>query len=227
MSWVLAFLGFAALIILHELGHFTAAKAVGMRVERFSLFFPPLLGRIRRGETEYAVGAIPLGGYVKITGMNPHEEIPPEVAHRAYFRQPVWKRIVVIGAGPAVNIVLAFLILWVLIWANGVRDTTNTVERVTDLPALGTLAPGDKIIAVDGVRGDFETLKKQIVSHRCAGEQTDGCVAATPAKVTVELHGQQRTEIIKPVYNAEADDMLLGFQAGLTAPQPIGPVDAA
>ena len=51
-----------------------------MRVERFSLFFPPLAGRARRGETEYAIGAIPLGGYVKITGMNPHEEIPPELA---------------------------------------------------------------------------------------------------------------------------------------------------
>src|SRR4051794_25740761 len=112
MSFVLAFLGFALLIILHEFGHFTAAKAVGMRVERFSLFFPPLIARKRRGETEYAIGSIPLGGYVRITGMNPLEEIPPQVAHRAYFRQPVWKRIVVIGAGPAVNIVLAFVILW-------------------------------------------------------------------------------------------------------------------
>ena len=71
-----------------------------MRVERFSLFFPPLIARVRRGETEYAIGAIPLGGYVKITGMNPNEEIPPEVADRAYYRQPVWKRIVVIAAGP-------------------------------------------------------------------------------------------------------------------------------
>ena len=71
MSWLLAFLGFAALIILHEFGHFAAAKATGMRVERFSLFFPPLLAKIRRGETEYAIGAIPLGGYVKITGMSP------------------------------------------------------------------------------------------------------------------------------------------------------------
>src|SRR5687768_18533138 len=106
MSWLLAFLGFAALIILHELGHFAAAKAVGMRVERFSLFFPPLLGRVRRGETEYAVGAIPLGGYVKITGTNPAEEIPPEVAHRAYFRQPARKGIVVIAAGHAVTIVV-------------------------------------------------------------------------------------------------------------------------
>src|SRR5918993_3275476 len=125
MSWLLAFLGFAALIILHELGHFAAAKAVGMRVERFALFFPPLAARVRRGETEYAIGTIPLGGYVKITGMNPAEDIPPEVAHRAYFRQPVWKRIVVIGAGPLVNIVLAFLILWaVFAWTDG-QESTN------------------------------------------------------------------------------------------------------
>src|SRR5918911_189200 len=67
VSYLLAFLGFAALIILHEFGHFAAAKAVGMRVERFSLFFGPLLVRLRRGETEYALGSIPLGGYVKIT----------------------------------------------------------------------------------------------------------------------------------------------------------------
>src|SRR5437588_13086536 len=106
MSYVLAFLGFAALIILHEAGYFVAAKAVGMRFERFSLFFGPLLWSFRRGETEYGIGPIPLGGYVKITGMNPHEEIPPEVAPRAYYNQPVWKRITVILAGPAVNLLI-------------------------------------------------------------------------------------------------------------------------
>ena len=78
MSWFLAFAGFAALIILHELGHFTAAKAVGMRVERFSLFFGRTKLRWQRGETEYAIGWLPLGGFVKITGMNPAEEIPPD-----------------------------------------------------------------------------------------------------------------------------------------------------
>src|SRR3989440_151352 len=106
-----AFAGFALLIILHEAGHCAAARAVGMRVERFALFFPPLLFKVRRGETEYGIGAIPLGGYVRITGMNPYEEIPPEHAHRAYFRQPVWKRIVVIAAGPFVNVVIAFVLL--------------------------------------------------------------------------------------------------------------------
>src|SRR5215469_10444903 len=109
MSWVLALTGICALIVLHELGHFTVAKLVGMRVERFSLFFPPLIAKVRRGETEYGIGAIPLGGYVKITGMNPEEEIPPEVVPRAYYNQAVWKRVVTILAGPFVNLVIAFL----------------------------------------------------------------------------------------------------------------------
>src|SRR5437899_6023715 len=119
MSWALAVLAIMVLIVLHELGHFAAAKAVGMRVERFSLFFPPTLLRVRRGETEYALGAIPAGGYVKITGMNPEEldGLEPEVARRAYYAQSPWKRIVVILAGPGVNIVIAFLLFWVVLFS--------------------------------------------------------------------------------------------------------------
>jgi regulator of sigma E protease len=225
MSFLLAFLGFALLIILHEAGHFAAAKAVGMRVERFSLFFPPLLARKKRGETEYAIGAIPLGGYVKITGMNPAEDIPPAVAHRAYYRQPVWKRIVVIAAGPAVNIVLAFLILWVLIWANGIGEPTTRIEQINAPPAQGQLAPGDRIVAVDGVRGDFEALKAQIASHRCA-EETDGCKARTPAAITVVRGGKEQTLSLRPVYDEQTDDMLVGFGVG-SVPVAVGPVDAA
>jgi regulator of sigma E protease len=226
MSYLLAAVGFAALIILHEFGHFLAAKATGMRVERFSLFFPPLLARHKRGETEYAVGAIPLGGYVKITGMNPAEEIPPAVAHRAYFRQPVWKRIVVISAGPAVNIVLAFLILWVLLWSGGQSEGTGKVARVTAEPARGELVRGDQIVSVDGVRGDFATLRRQISAHKCAGTPVDGCSAATPATVVVSLRGEERTVRVRPVYNAAEKDMFLGFQT-TTVQVPIGPVDAA
>src|SRR5579884_311284 len=160
MSYVLAFLGFAALIILHEAGHFAVAKAVGMRVERFSLFFGPLLWKVRRGETEYGIGPIPLGGYVKISGMNPREELPPEVAPRAYYNQPVWKRVVVILAGPAVNLLIAFLILTGIFWSQGEVVTrhgqqvpSHTVAPV-DLqqPAASYLRPGDRIVAVDGRR---------------------------------------------------------------------------
>jgi regulator of sigma E protease len=225
MSWVLAFLGFAALIILHELGHFSAAKAVGMRVERFALFFPPLLARVRRRETEYAIGAIPLGGYVRITGMNPQEEVPPEVAHRAYFRQPVWKRIVVIAAGPAVNIVLAFAILWGLYLTNGVSEATNRVESVgRGVPAAGVLAPGDRIVAIDGVRStDFDRLREQIATHRCAGDPRTGCAAETSAQVTfVRGDAAPQTKRIRPVYDAQAQRMLLGFSP-VSRDRDIGP----
>ena len=118
LSFVLAFVGFALLVILHELGHFSAAKAVGMRVETFSLFFPPTLWSKKMGETEYAIGSIPAGGYVKISGMNPDEDLPEEVRDRAYHAQPVWKRIVVIAAGPFVNLVLAFVLLFVFFAAD-------------------------------------------------------------------------------------------------------------
>ena len=73
MSWLITFVGFAALIMVHEGGHFVVAKLTGMRVERFFLFFPPKLVSVRIGETEYGIGMIPLGGFVKITGMNPEE----------------------------------------------------------------------------------------------------------------------------------------------------------
>src|ERR1700736_3118119 len=191
MSYVLAFLGFAVLIILHEAGHFVAAKAVGMRVERFSLFFGPLLWSFRRGETEYGIGPIPLGGYVKITGMNPKEEIPPEVVGRAYYNQPVWKRIVVILAGPAVNLLIAFVIVWALFLANGQPVTIKRVAVVqSSTPAASVLRPGDQIVSVDGVGGSPQALRSQIRTHHCAGPQVEGCLAATPAHVVVKRDGR-------------------------------------
>ena len=228
MSWILAFLGFAVLIILHEAGHFAAAKKVGMRVERFSLFFPPLLARRKVGETEYAVGAVPLGGYVKITGMNPHEELAPEIAHRAYYRQPVWKRIVVIGAGPLVNIVLAFLILWVLFMVANRTEPTPVVESVSKrMPAATTLKPGDRLVAVDGVRGDVEDLRDAISKHRCQGDQRQGCTAQTPARITLVRGGQEQTVSVRPRYDAQLQRPIVGFSFGSRPIPHSGPVQAA
>ena len=216
MSWLLALAGFSALIILHELGHFTAAKLVGMRVERFMLFFAPIF-KIRRGETEYGIGWIPAGGYVKITGMNPAEEIPPEVAHRAYYRQPVWKRIVVIAAGPLVNIVIAFLIfLAVFVLQGKVVGTTTQVDALSsDSAAVGVLRAGDRLLAVDGVRGTPDRLRAQIGTHHCAGVQREGCRAATPARVTFSRDGHVRTAAITPRYAASERRVLVGFSFGL------------
>ncbi len=261
MSYVYAFLGFAVLIILHEAGHFVAAKAVGMRVERFSLFFGPLLVRKQWGETEYGIGPIPLGGYVRITGMNPREELAQqteltevqeeldhvrsehgkvadpervreltasedelrsriaalqqelaEISKRAYYNQPVWKRVVVIMAGPAVNLVLAFVIVWVLFLSNGQPVAIERVGAVQPhAPAAVHLRAGDRIVSVDGIRGSVEALHNAIGRHRCAVAQTDGCLAVTPARVTVRRGGRLISFEIRPRYNAAQKAMLLGF----------------
>jgi regulator of sigma E protease len=212
MSYLLAFLGFAALIILHEAGHFVVAKAVGMRVERFSLFFGPMLASFRRGETEYGIGPIPLGGYVKITGMNPNEEIPKEVAPRAYYNQPVWKRVVVILAGPAVNLLLAFLLAWALFLSNGESVPTKRIAAVQQGTVAATaLRQGDQIVSVDGVGGSPDAIRKQLGTHRCAGAQVNGCLAATPARVVVRRAGQLLTFELRPRYSASDRRPLLGF----------------
>jgi regulator of sigma E protease len=238
---LLAFAGFAALVVLHELGHFTAAKAVGMRVERFSLFFPPLIAKVRRGETEYAIGAVPLGGYVKITGMNPNEELAPEVAPRAYYRQPVWKRIVVISAGPAVNIALAFLILWALFWAEGVQRTdigVRSVERGS--PAAQVLQPGDLILSIDGAPGYAPDQSNDVIEDRltaltaavakqgCAGgATTNGCRAAEPTNVVVLRDGERMTIPVRGFYDAKLKRMRLGFAFGVDSTRPVGSAEAA
>jgi regulator of sigma E protease len=235
VSWILTLLGIVVLIVLHELGHFAVAKAVGMRVERFSLFFPPTLFKVRRGETEYAIGAIPAGGYVKITGMNPEEikDLEPEVARRAYYSQPPWKRIVVILAGPGVNILIAFLLFWAVLFtgnlngaiALGNLDTTvPTLTAATSVgaverghPAAAVLKPGDRIIAVDGRRATVTSTMRAIGEHRCAGTLSAGCQAAAPVQLTVRRAGRTLSLSAYPRYDAQLHKMLLGFDFGASA----------
>ena len=199
-------------MILHELGHFWAAKSVGMRVEKFSLFFPPTLFSRKRGETEYAIGAIPAGGYVKISGMNPSEDLPDEVRTRAYYAQPVWKRIVVISAGPAMNLLLAFLLLFLFFFAIGAETGSREVGVIErGYPAAGVLQSGDRLVAVDGERGTPIELSRRIAGHECPGTPRDGCRAATPATVTVERGGRERTFELTPIYDPVAERTRLGF----------------
>jgi regulator of sigma E protease len=219
MSWLYVFLGFCALIVLHEAGHFVAAKATGMRVEGFYLFFGPTLWSVKRGETEYGIKAIPLGGYVKINGMNPEEEMPEGEEHRAYHRQKVWKRIVVAAAGPAVNIVLAFVILFSVLKIGGIPEIKPQVGEVeSNTPAAKLLQPGDEIVGVEGHRFTGLTAEKKIegfgklvAAHECAGKQTEGCVAKTPVELTIRRDGHLKTIEASPRYNKEAKKVLIGF----------------
>ena len=226
MSWLLAFAGFALLVILHEAGHFAVAKAVGMRVERFSLFFPPTLVKKKVGETEYAIGAIPAGGYVKISGMNPAEDLPDEVRTRAYYSQPVWKRVAVIAAGPLVNLLLGFALLFAFFWQIGPSTASNDIDFIEkSFPAAGKLHVDDKLLAVDGRRGSPRQLSRAIRKHRCAGRQVDGCKAATPASLLVERDGRRLRLRLRPEYDSKFHRTRLGFgfaANGPREPQPAG-----
>jgi regulator of sigma E protease len=220
-GWLLVFLGFSLLIILHEAGHFFAAKATGMRVEKFFLFLGPKVVSFKRGETEYGIAAIPLGGFVKISGMNSEEELEAEVEHRAYHRQPVWKRIVVIAAGPAVNIALAFAIFFLAFFFFDEATSRTVGETVPGSPAARVLKPGDRILAVDGKtfpaldeETRLERFGDQVNSHKCAGRQTDGCKAATPVVVRLDRAGQVRTIAVRPEYESATKRMRVGFAYG-------------
>ena len=158
-----------ALVLVHEAGHMVVAKWCGMRVERFSIFFGKPIASFTRGETEYAIGWLPLGGYVKISGMTVGEEIGDEVKHRAYTAKPAWKKIATILAGPAVNIVLAIIIFAAIFWIGvPTANPTTGVQSVSrDSAALAAgLEPGDRIVAVDGVpaKGDSEVVRKSLQS---------------------------------------------------------------
>jgi regulator of sigma E protease len=231
VSWLLAFAGFALLVILHELGHFTVAKWVGMRVEKFSLFFPPTLASRKIGETEYAIGLIPAGGYVRISGMSPAEDLPDEVRTRAYHAQPVWKRMAVIVAGPAVNLIVAFVLLFVyfgLIGAETGSDRVGTTEK--GYPAAAALQPGDRLVSVDGVRGDPVDLSKQIGTHKCAqSPPTAGCRAAEPATLVIERDGRRIVEQLTPVYDdtAQVERTRLGFSYAAGPRETLPLADAA
>jgi regulator of sigma E protease len=222
---VLAIIGIMILVVLHELGHFFAARATGMRVEKLYLFFGKPIWKIQRGETEYGIGSIPLGGYAKITGMNPEEEIetdsgtvPATEFPRAYYAKPVWQRIVVILAGPAVNLVVAFAILFAT--AFGVEEATSlavgSVEK--DTPAQGKLHPGDRIVSVDGQRAPSGDVTDQatafadiVASHECKGDQVDGCRAAAPVYMVVIRDGRRVPLEMRPFFDEKADRSRLGF----------------
>jgi len=267
VSITIAILGLAFLILIHEAGHFFVARAVGMNPRKFYLGFPPALVKVRRGGIEYGIGAIPLGGYVKIPGMHrpapsdldvhlgrakleapdltgPVErvkrelaagetaaagralgELEADVASRklspsaakaaergitdvgdalapdAYWRQPTWKKVAVILAGPATNLVFAIVLLAV-VYMIGVPDvTTRAVESVrSNSPAASAgLLPGDRILAIN----DRPVAADRISARIQASE-------GQPLSLVVERAGQRQ---VLPPTRPKVDNgaLRLGF----------------
>jgi regulator of sigma E protease len=122
------------LIFVHELGHFVAAKLLGVKVTRFSIGFGPRLLGFRRGETEYLLSLLPLGGYVKMAGDEPGAEVPPEDRGRGFLEAAPWKRFAIAFAGPAANLAFPVIIYFALALAQNGSSVPG--------PTLGTIMPG-------------------------------------------------------------------------------------
>ncbi len=152
--WLIAILGLALLITVHEFGHFIAAKSFGMRVEKFYVGFPPAALRRTWGETEYGIGIIPLGGFCKISGMLPEEDVPEGTGDRVYYKKAVWKRNVTIAAGPLMNFLAAAVIMILFIGIQGVPTASLKLDEVVKgAPAAKAgLVAGDTLVGADGQR---------------------------------------------------------------------------
>jgi len=142
------------LIFVHELGHFVTAKMVGIKVERFSLGFPPRAFGFKRGDTDYCISWLPLGGYVKMAGMI-DESLDDTItgASWEFASKSVWQRVLVISAGSIMNFITAIVIYAAIVYASGIGETVGTVvgQVIVGKPAesIGLMAD-DEIVAIDG-----------------------------------------------------------------------------
>jgi regulator of sigma E protease len=195
------------LIFVHELGHFLMAKLFGVRVEAFSLGFPPRLVHKRIGETDYRLSVIPLGGYVKLFGENPKDEVPPELEPVSFSHHPLWHRFLIVLAGPAFNLIFASLALFLVFAFSGVPYLTTEIGGVKEgsPAAQAGLLKGDQILSVAGeAMSRWEDLSVKI---RQSGEHPltlsvrrgdrDFQVQVTPQRmVTSDIFGAQVSAVI-------------------------------
>lgn len=209
-------------IMIHEGGHFLMAKAFGFKAPQYFLGFGPTVWSFKRGETEYGIKALPLGGFVKIVGMNPYEEIPPEDEPRAYFNKPRWQRALVIVAGSGTHFIVAFLILLGTAMLVGIPELAPRVSAVSSqvdgapTPASAAdIRKGDVILEVDGREvSEWSDVQSYIRQH--PGERVVFLIERQEEEleVPVELGQAIVTEENEPLALATAGESLRPLQDG-------------
>lgn len=192
------------LVAVHELGHFSAAKLLGVKVLRFSIGFGPAIVRWTIGETEFQIGLVPLGGFVKLLGEDPSDEVAEPERSRSFSHQRLWKRAAVVLAGPAANLILPIVIYFVLY----ARTTEVGAPVIGDLlpggPAqLAGLKAGDKVVAADGKPvASWEDLEGALDAHAGAEVALDVIapgaeprpIKVSPTRRTVRRRTGERRE---------------------------------
>ena len=197
-------------VVLHEAGHFLTARRYGMKATQFFVGFGPTLWSRQRGETEYGIKAIPAGGFVKIIGMTPLEEVDPADEPRAFYKQSAGKKAVVLAAGSVVHFLIAIALVFGTTFAIGTVDDDAPVvsapaatvptsvevvgeeavvsDETVPAPAQGVLERGDRILSVDGER--TETWREVVAAVRERPGQ--------PVDLVVERDGREQSVTLTP-----------------------------
>ena len=151
MSLVYFLLMVGALVAVHELGHLLAARAMGVGVVSFSLGFGPALLKVRFGGTEYRLGIVPLGGYVRLLGEDPAEAVAPQDLARSMSEKPLWRRVIVVCAGPAANLLFPLVIYFAFFLGHSHVPAAVIGDVFSGGPAAGSgLLPGDQVVEISG-----------------------------------------------------------------------------
>src|SRR5258708_6654364 len=218
--YLVAILGLAVLMIVHEAGHYLAARKFGMRVVRFSIGFGPTVWKHKPKDspTVYQVALIPFLAYVQIAGMNPYEEADPKDPG-SYANASLWARVVTIAAGPLTNYFFASVLIFVGLVFGGrdVTDETSMRVVVDDGPAQASgVLTGDRVVAAnDQAIHGWDELKKTIGSH--AGE---------PVDLTLERDGETLHKTVTPGAKGAPGEGLIHVRAP-THHERVGIADAA
>jgi regulator of sigma E protease len=216
MLWsiLVAILGLALLIVVHEWGHFFVARLCGMRVERFSIGFGKPLVSVKRGDTVFQISPIPLGGFVQITGLNPHEEFDQKDPY-VYPNRPRWMRLAVLVAGPGANYAAAVVLAIGILVGFGKRTANHDVVEVfPNTPALAAgLKAGDVLLEANG-----RQLSSSLPIRTVVGESKGATVI-----LKVRRQGETLTVPVTPRRDPASGAFLIGVQTGLSfAPVPVG-----
>lgn len=191
------------LVFVHELGHFLFAKLFGVKVLKFSLGFGPRLFGKKIGETDYAISAIPLGGFVKMTGENITEELEEGEEERSFALKPVWQRFIIVFAGPGFNFIFTFLIFFGIFAVAGlpIANTTTTIGEVVEdsAGAKAGLLAGDTILSINATPLDDWKQLHDVVSNSTGApillevkrDDTTLEITATPTEIDLKnMYGE-------------------------------------
>lgn len=220
---VVFFTGLLFIILIHEAGHYLVARAYGFKVEEYFVGFGPKIWSFKRNDIEYGVKALPLGGYVKIAGMNPYEPVAPEDLHRSYGAKPLRQRALVILAGPGSHFIVAAILFasWLFFFGDPRTPTPYITAVETTLngqvgPASAAgIEPGDRIVGVGDIS---DPTRDELLAYTTAHVNE-------PIDFTVERNGSTFTLVITPEPDTIGGESIgrIGVTLG---PAKMGPIAA-